>query len=229
MQSRISIKACAAASALAVSLAVSVVGAPVALAQGEVLTGNAYQSSQAFAADAELPGASYATPALLAQAAPQLPPASAGLPDTRPEWPGGATTSAAPPHAAPAAQVDPRARDAWLRECRRRVTYYYDDGHRRRNAGDPGYDYCEAYLDDYFRYYAQPGYAGYGQGHHGHHMMMAPRMTMVPARVSRPAAQGPCEEVVTEEYVPERTRTIRRRAPQRAPVRRVPDKRIRVY
>ena len=59
-------------------------------------------------------------------------------------------------------------------------------------------------------------------------MMMAPRMMMAPA--PRPmASQGPCEEVVTEEYVPEPSRTIRRPALRRAPARRVPDKRIRVY
>ena len=208
---RFSIKACSAAGALAASLAF----APAAFAQ-----------------DSELPGASYTMPAVLAQAAPQLPPASAGLPDPRPEWPGGPAASPAPishasMSAAAAPQLDPQARDAWLRECRHRTDFYYDDGHRRRKSVG-GYDYCEAYLDDYYRYYAQAGYSGYAHPGHGH-MMMAPRMTMAPTRVASPAAAQPCEEVVTEEWVPERTRIIPRR-PAQAPVRRpVPDKRIRVY
>ena len=212
MPTRFSIKACSAAGALAASLAF----APAAFAQ-----------------EGELPGASYTMPAVLAQAAPHLPPASAGLPDPRPEWPGGPTASPAPMGAAPmvaasAPQLDPQAREAWLRECRRRTDFYYDDGHRRRKSG-AGYEYCEAYLDDYYRYYAQAGYSGFAHPGHGHMMMMAPRMTMVPARIASPAAQQPCEEVVTEEWVPERTRIIPRRA-ARAPVRRrAPDKRIRVY
>lgn len=265
MHIRFSIKACSAAGALAASMAFG---------------------SAAYAQEGELPGASYTTPAVLAQAAPHLPPASAGLPDPRPEWPGGASASPAPMNAAAAPQLDPQARNAWLRECRRRTDLYYDNGESRGGSGglfgallggvagglignriddgpdravgsvvgaaagavigavagsaidkassrkrvrDYGYDYCEAYLDDYYRYYAQAGYSGYAHPGYGHMMMMAPRMTMVPTRVASPAAQQPCEEVVTEEWVPERTRAIPRR-PARAPVRRrVPDKRIRVY
>lgn len=284
MQVTQSIKACSAVGALAISLSLA---AP-AMAEELVTASDQFNASFALAPEAELPGAPYANTGVLAQASPQLPPATSGLPDPRPEWQGGRSASAAPVSAAPAAQLDPRARDAWLRECRRRVKYYYEDGYNRGGTGgvlgallggvaggvignriddgpdrgvgtvvgaaagaiigavagsaidkassrksryDQGYDYCEAYLDDYYRYYSQAGYAGYGHGQMGYHghMMMAPRMMMAPARVSQPAAQQPCEEVVTEEYVPQRTRVIERRAPRRAPLRRVPDKRIRVY
>ncbi len=130
--------------------------------------------------------------------------------DMRPAWYGGA-------------QLDPRARDAWLGECRRRTAYYYHGGmrhHRGRHghggehAGHaPGYDYCEAYLDDYYRYYSQAGVI-YGYGPHAMHQMM------VPSQVQR---EVPTEEVVTEEYVPIRSRAIpRRAAPHRSHDKRVP-------
>ena len=137
-------------------------------------------------------------------------------PDMRPTWQGGPVS---------VVQPDARARDAWLRECRRRTAYYYDDGygwhHRHhRDRHDDGHvdglDYCEAYFDDYYRTWAQPGY-GYAYPVAAYVRPMP--MAMAPA----PQASQPCEEVVTEEYVPVRTRIIPRR-----PMRRAPDKRIRV-
>lgn len=145
-------------------------------------------------------------------------PAMPAAPDVRPEWRG---TSAA-------LQPDGRARDAWLRECRRRVDMYYDGyrSHSRRDrdrgyAG--GYDYCEAYFDDYYRTYSQPGYGHHGMMHvQPMMMMMAP--AHAPATATRTISQ-PVEEVITEEYVPVRTRTI----PQRRTIRRAaPSKRVRI-
>jgi hypothetical protein len=59
-------------------------------------------------------------------------------------------------------QVDPRARTAWLHECRRRMGYSYEaDAEEQRNRqaqNEPGgrvYDYCEAYFDDYYRTHRQ--------------------------------------------------------------------------
>jgi hypothetical protein len=143
---------------------------------------------------------------------PPLPgsPPPEGTADVRPEWQGS-------PILAPAtSQIDPRAREAWLWECRRRTAQSYHSGwrgHRHRhdadhaNARGPAYDYCEAYLDDYYRAYAQPAYA-------------YPRSFM-PMHV--PQISAP-REVEIEEYVPARTRSV----PQRRRVRPVPDKRIKV-
>lgn len=64
-----------------------------------------------------------ATPALAHDHAPPgaMPPDARGLPDTRPEWRG-----PPPPHMMGApmgyGQVDPRAREDWLVECRRRLS-----------------------------------------------------------------------------------------------------------
>ena len=137
-------------------------------------------------------------------------------PDMRPEW------------RAPASAVllpDDRARDAWLRECRHRTAFYYDYGgyrHHRRHDSDHGhmggyeggYDYCEAYFDDYYRTYTQPGY-GYAYVYPA--MAYVRPVAMAPAPVAQ--SSQPVVEVVTEEYVPMRSRTIPRRA--------VPGKRIR--
>lgn len=141
-------------------------------------------------------------------------------PDMRPEWRPefrGASAAMQPAAILP----DSRTRDAWLRECRRRTEMYYDGyrSHRRRHDKDrsyaPGYDYCEAYFDDYYRTYTHHGMM------HMHPMMM---MASQPATVTRTVSQ-PVEEVITEEYVPMRSRTI----PQRRTIRRaVPDKRIRI-
>jgi hypothetical protein len=138
--------------------------------------------------------------------------------DMRPMWQGGASAAGMP---------DARTRDAWLRECHRRTELYYDgygDRHHRRHGDDhhdsgPGYSYCEAYFDDYYRTYAQPGYA------HAYAMPMMAHvrpMAMAPAPMAQ--SSQPCEEVVTEEYVPARTRYIPRRPARRL----VPDKRIRM-
>jgi hypothetical protein len=157
--------------------------------------------------------------------APSFPsaPAMPAAPDMRPEWRGPAMGPA--PSMAPIAalQPDARTRDAWLNECRRRTAMYYD-GYRRYDRRDKnrsyqgGYDYCEAYFDDYYRTYSQHshGYA-YAQPMM---MMMAPQHQVTATRtISRPV-----EEVVTEEYVPVETRVYQRR-----PARRIiRDKRIRV-
>jgi len=143
------------------------------------------------------------------------------LPDARPAWNGPQPAMGPAPIVM---QVDPRTRDTWLGECRRRMDIYYGGGwdgdhewkhHRRHNrdreVGSMGHDYCEAYFDDYYRHYTQTGYA------YGAPMMM---------RIAAPTAQA-AQNCVTEErvsYVPVRSRYIQRR-----PVyKRVPDKRIRV-
>ena len=164
-------------------------------------------ATPAAAAD-ELPGAGYTT---AANDMP-LPPA----PDMRPEWRPelrGATTSAA-------LLPDSRTRDVWLRECRRRTAYYYGNGgfyrqnrHHNRDREQvegyaPGYDYCEAYFDDYYRTYTRPGYA---------YAYQAPVTTYQ-------TGQQQVEEVVTERYEPIRSRIIQHR--QFRPV--IHDKRIRV-
>lgn len=143
-------------------------------------------------------------------AAPSLP----GAADMRPAWHG---TAAAP------MMPDARARDAWLNECHRRTAMYYGGyrkSHRHRDEwrrNDSAYSYCEAYFDDYYRTYAHRSHG------HGHAM----QMVMMHAPVAQPAS-GPCEEVVTTEYVPIRTRIIPRRpAPRRVvPYKRVRDKRL---
>jgi hypothetical protein len=151
--------------------------------------------------------------------APTMPsaPAMPAAPDMRPEWRGPAMG----PAPVVAMQPDARTRDAWLNECRRRTALYYD-GYRRHNRRDKnrsyqgGYDYCEAYFDDYYRTYSRHHYA-YAQPVM---MMMAPQHQVTATRtISRPV-----EEVVTEEYVPVETRVYHRR-----PARRIiRDKRIRV-
>ena len=168
-----------------------------------------------------------ATPAAAAAPGSDMP----GGHDMRLVWQGAASAPGMP---------DERAREAWLRECHRRTELYYDGWdqggwdkrrHRRdrrdHHGSAPGYSYCEAYLDDYYRTYAQPGYVqAYAVP-----MMAHPRpMAMNPAPMAH--ADQPCEEVVTTEYVPELTRTIPRRpAPRAAPGKRIrvtPDKRQRM-
>lgn len=178
---------CSAGSALALALAT-----PTAAAE---LPGNA--PSYAPANDMPLPAA----------------------PDMRPEWRGGGTTAALLP--------DSRTRDAWLGECRHRTALYYDNGgnYRRRRHHDrdrshmdgraPGYDYCEAYFDDYYRTYTQPGYA------YAYPAMVTMRpVSMVPTYQSGRQV----EEIVTERYEPIRSRII----PGRRVRPTVHDKRIRV-
>lgn len=179
-----------------------------------------------------------ATPAAAASAASDMPgdaPAYPGAPlpgatmpsgpDMRPVWQGATSGAAAEQPGLP----DLRTRDAWLNECHRRTALYYDGwgrgdhrGHHRRHRGDradsgPGYSYCEAYFDDYYRTYAQRGYAqAYALP-----VMAYARPVAAPQMVQQSA---PCEEVVTTEYVPVSTRYIPRRAPQRI----IRDKRIRI-
>ena len=182
-------------------------------------------------AAAELPGATYA-----GAPANDMPlPSAPAAPDMRPEWRpemrpemrqemrpefrSASTGSALMP--------DSRTREAWLGECRHRTALYYDNGgnHRRKRhhrdhgrlAGSaPGYDYCEAYFDDYYRTYTQRAYAYPA-------MMMMQPMTMAPVTTYQ-TSQPQVSEVVTERYVPIRTRVIRHRRAR--PV--IHDKRIRV-
>lgn len=150
-------------------------------------------------------------------------PPPAGAPDMRPVWHDSGILAPA------AARIDPRAREAWLWECRRRTANYYDDGRNRakrrqhgaNHDGDlrPAYDYCEAYLDDYYRAYAQPGY-GLSYGQPGQTFIQP--VAMAPGQMQQDCQ--PCEEE-TEEYVPVRTRSIPPRARSYRPL---PDKRIKV-
>ena len=202
-----------------------------------------------------------AAPAL-AHDAPQpgvAPTGVAGSVDTRPVWKGDAPLPQQPAVLGP----EPRAREAWLAECRRRLVRRDDGlgggliggvlggllgnriagrGHRTTGtivggvagavagvvidkAEDAGrrqsYDYCEAYLDDYYARYAQ-GYGYHGQMGHGGQMMMVPVASGHHGHHG--AAQAACTETVTTtEYVtevPVRRRHIHRRA--------VPDKRVKI-
>ena len=170
---------------------------------------------------------------------PVIPPAAADLPLHTPHLPG-SPPPASPPDIRPvwhdsgiltpaAAGIDPRAREAWLWECRRRSAQTYDDGwrsgHRRNHRANrdggfpPAYDYCEAYLDDYYRAYAQPGY-GTNPGYPSQTFVQP--VAMAPTQIQQDCQ--PCEEEV-EEYVPVRTRSI---PPRRRSYRPLPDKRIKV-
>lgn len=172
----------------------------------------------AMAADA--PGADIARGAVPAPTPMPDAPPPPRLPDARPAWNG------SPPSMGPVPavmQIDPRTRDIWLTECRRRMAIYYggdwDDDHgwkrhsprhRDRDARSMRNDYCEVYFDDYYRHYAQAGYAN------GQPMMMT--RAVAP---STPAAQN----CVTEEhvsYVPVRSRHIPRRVYKRVPDKRIP-------
>jgi hypothetical protein len=169
---------------------------------------------------ADVPGADMARASI--PAPPPMPdvPPPPGLPDPRPVWNG------PPPPMAPAPAilaVDPRTRDIWLAECRRRMDISYggwDDDygwkrhrHHRHEVRAMGGDYCEVYFDDYYRNYSQ---AGYGWGY-GPPMMM--RNVVQPAQ--------PPRNCVTEEHVtyePVRVRYI----PRRPVHKRIPDKRMRI-
>ncbi|MEO6716674.1 MAG: hypothetical protein ABIM50_05435 [Novosphingobium sp.] len=132
-------------------------------------------------------------------------------PEWRPQWRGAATSSVLLP--------DSRTRDAWLRECRHRTSYYYDDGghyrhdrrHDQRHDGGyaPSYDYCEAYFDDYYRTYTRPAVA------------YAYQMPSYQSATTYQSGPWQVEEVVTERYEPLRSRIIQHR-------RARPDKRIRI-
>lgn len=161
----------------------------------------------------ELPGDA---PAYTAANDMPLPAAPDMRPEWRPELRGAATSAVLLP--------DSRTRDAWLRECRRRTAYYYDNGgyyrqgrHHDRNRGQmdgyaPAFDYCEAYFDDYYRTYTQRGYA---------YAYQAPTYQ---SAATYQSGQRQVEEVVTERYEPIRSRIIERRRAR--PV--IHDKRIRV-
>lgn len=173
----------------------------------------------------DAPGADMANAPMMAQPPIPAAPPPPRLPDARPVWSGPAHPPMAP--APVALQVDPRMRDVWLAECRRRMDIYYGgdwdhghgwkrhDRHHRGEVRTMGYEYCEAYFDDYYRYYAQ---AGYGHGH-GHAMMMHTVTRAAPAERN-------CVEEEHVSYEPVRTRYVPRRPVIRE--KRVRDKRIRV-
>jgi hypothetical protein len=133
---------------------------------------------------------------------------------------GGARWGAEPP---PPMEVDPRARDAWLDECRHRM--YHRDREWGEDGRRPDYDYCEAYFDDWFAHFGQGGYAygGYGYGYPQPMPMM-----MVPVRHQVRDRDCVCE-VVSEE-APARRRVIYRPRPVHDKrVRIAPDKRVPVH
>jgi hypothetical protein len=110
-----------------------------------------------------------------------------------------------------------------------------DKAARKRKANaNHGYDYCEAYFDDYYRTggmtYANNG-CRQGCGQVGY----APQVAVQPQQVTYRPGEPICEEVVTERWVPGATRYIPGRVHHyyRPPVRhyRAPanDKRIRTY
>lgn len=134
-----------------------------------------------------------------------------------------------------AGQIDPRAKAAWLAECRRRanINGTPDDKasrSRSESASDAAkaaltssatYDYCEAYLDDYYRNYANST----GGGNITYQSQGLPQPAQLARATSAQQAQLPYEEIITEEYIPVRTRSIARR-PASRPIR---DKRVRLY
>lgn len=92
-------------------------------------------------------------------------------------------------------------------------------------------DQCEAYLDDYYAYYARSGYAYQGYGYaapgygYGYGCCNAQPMMMVPVMI--PARPKPeCTETVEYEYVDVPVRAKPRPAPDKR-VKVVPDKRTR--
>jgi hypothetical protein len=135
----------------------------------------------------------------------------------------------------PTGAVDARAKVAWLTECRRRANLYNPSqgalalsGSAADQAkelltgqGQRGYDYCEAYLDDYYRNYSQAGTA-YSYGNQGNATL--PQPMQVARTAATPGIEEPYEEIITEEYVPVRSRSI----PRRTETRVVRDKRVRI-
>jgi hypothetical protein len=100
------------------------------------------------------------------------------------------------PVAAAAPAVDPRARAAWLEECRRRMglaNAEQSTGKKKRKVAElprePVYDYCEAYFDDYYRIHRQQNAA---------------------APVAKPFK--PMTEVISDEYVPVRSGPVKKKA-----------------
>ncbi|HKT85986.1 MAG TPA: hypothetical protein VJQ77_07875 [Novosphingobium sp.] len=135
---------------------------------------------------------------------------------------------------------DSSAREAWLADCRRRLSAGYAGAGGvsvdRREGWPRGRDECETYLDDYYRRYARDGYyqprghgAEYGYpvpavsySYPAAECCMAGPMTMMPV------AKPQCTETVEYVYedVPFRPAPARRYIPRRSKV--VPDKRVRV-
>jgi hypothetical protein len=123
--------------------------------------------------------------------------------------------------AGPASQIDPRARAAWLAECRRRANGTTLAVTPTAPATARGYDYCEAYLDDYYRNYSQPTAAYTYQSQ----PVQQPAQMALAGQTQQ--MSQPYEEIITEEYVPVYSKP--RRAARRTVARGTGDKRIRLY
>ncbi len=125
----------------------------------------------------------------------------------------------------PTGTLDARAKAAWLNECRRRANLLQPGqsafGPGQSDQRPRGYDYCEAYLEDYYRNYSQNG-AAYSYGNLGSAAL--PQPMQIARATSNPQVEEPYEEIITEEYVPVRSRSIARRTVTRV----VRDKRIRI-
>lgn len=120
--------------------------------------------------------------------------------------PPGGEPMASPSHE----MMEPEAREAWLAECRGKLSRPRDD--------DRGADRCLARLDSYYAYYR--GVQGHGPhpSAYGYPGACCQPMMMVP--IVRVAPSKPkCKETVEYEYVD---------VPSPAPPRPVPDKRIKV-
>jgi hypothetical protein len=130
---------------------------------------------------------------------------------------------------------DGRAKAAWLEECRRRANLHPPEpsplGTTQSAAnqakevltghGQRSYDYCEAYLDDYYRNYSQAGLA-YSYGSQGTGSL--PQPGQLTRGAATQGSEEPYEEIITEEYVP-----VRSRSSGRSTVTRVAhDKRVRI-
>jgi hypothetical protein len=139
-----------------------------------------------------------------------------------------------------AALSDDRAKTAWLDECRRRANLQrgVEDRFSKNSEdtapsdasparavlagqGQPAYDYCQAYLDDYYRNYSQPETA-YSYGSQS--ATILPQPAQLTLARSAQVSEEPYEEVITEEYVPVYSRSI----PRRTVNRLARDKRVRI-
>ena len=104
--------------------------------------------------------------------------------------------------------MPPHVRDAWLRDCRDRVI---------RAGGSDDDSRCASALDDYLR---SDGYASSGYGAYG--CCQPAPMMMIPVVMQR-RGDPECTETVEYEELAAPARPAIRRAPKRAP-----DKRIRI-
>ena len=153
--------------------------------------------------------------ALALSACPALAHEGAGYDVPHPAWQNG------PPQ--PYSQhpmMEPDAREAWLAECRHRLSMHgnrWDRDDREREM-----DQCEAYLDSYYAYYRS-----YQDRPYPAYAYAAPccqPMMMVPA-APEPRTEPECTETVEYEYVDVPARPKARPAPDKR-IKVVPDKRI---